>query len=81
MNSINKYKKLNDGNLIIRLGKYTNYYHKSVGPSFGQIFYDRFASLFSPSKDKKSPGIRTMNILKSKTGMFDTVPGYVEIEF
>lgn len=71
--------KLSQGKIIIRIGKYTNYYFKTISSAFDN-FYDRFSEVYSPSKRKSKPEIESMNILEGQSGRFDMVPGYLEIE-
>lgn len=77
--------KIKDGKIIIRLGKHTNYYYKSIGPVFGEDFTKKYKDLFTPTtgknqKKKTDPSIGTINVLKSQTERFDSVLGFIEIE-
>lgn len=75
-NIINELEK---GKLIIRLGKYTNYYYKTMSTAFDD-FEKQYKLLYTPTSKKKNPEIKSMNIIENRNGLFDIVPGFVEIE-
>jgi CRISPR/Cas system CSM-associated protein Csm5 (group 7 of RAMP superfamily) len=72
--------RLEKGEIIIQLGRFTNFLAKSYGHSFGQLYKEYFKEVFTPDiKKKKVPKIDTMNlIVKNNLG---TVPfGFIKIE-
>ena len=78
--------KIKDGKIIIRLGKHTNYYYKSIGPVFGEDFTKKYKDLFTPTTGKNQKKRKLIlpsehiNVLKSQTERFDSVLGFIEIE-
>ena len=77
-------KMLDEGKIVIQIGKYTNYYSKSVSMGFGKEFFNEmYVDVFRPNFGKKSPKIQTMNLIASEFNVKDfiQIPGYLLIEW
>ena len=73
-------ERINKNEIIVQIGKFTNYFDKSFCCSFGEFYYNRFNSLFSPNKKKNTPTIDTMNLITvNKKGIKSL--GYISLEF
>jgi len=75
---------LDEGKIVIQIGKYTNYYSKSASMGFGKKFFDMmYVDVFRPVVKKKNPEIQTMNLITSESNIKDLIeiPGYLLIEW
>lgn len=78
---VNIKERLDKGEFIFRIGKFTNYLVKSIGTSFGIDFDQYFDSIFNPDKNKKHiPNITSMNLLKDEEGTYSIVPGFIKVD-
>lgn len=57
-------ESLNKNEIIIQIGKYTNFLLKSFDTAFGSYYNKKFQSLFSPMDNKKEPKLDTINLIK-----------------
>lgn len=75
--------RVNSGETIIRLGKYTTYILKSMSQSFDESFYkDYFTFFFSPD-DKATPfSIGSLNFIsRIQDKQLTTIPGYMKLDW
>ncbi len=76
--------RLAKGQIVIHLGRYTNFVTKSVSLALDHEFYERhFENIFSPGRKSKPFRIGTMNLLAypNDSNDFFQIPGYVAIEW
>lgn len=66
--------------IILQIGKFTNFFAKSYGNAFGELYREYFTEFFSPDPKKKTvPKIDTMNLIV-KNGMGTTPFGFIRID-
>ena len=70
--------RLKSGEIIMQIGKYTNYIDKTAAMAFGKYYNDNFKT-FAPNPKKKSPTIDSMNLVKvNNVGKYPF--GFIQLE-
>ncbi len=72
-------RRLDNGEIIMQIGKFTNYIDKSFAIALGQ-YYDQNFDNFTPNKKKKVSTIDTMN-LTTINGIGKYPFGFIKLEF
>lgn len=75
-------KMIDEGHSIIHIGKYTNYYTKSMGLAFGLDFYKKyFRYVFRPERKASPLKLNSMNFVANpkNSDELDQLPGFAEI--
>lgn len=70
--------RLENGEIIMQIGKYTNYMDKTSAIAFGRYYYDHF-NKFAPHSKKQRPTIDSMNLIKvNDVGKYPF--GFIQLE-
>lgn len=56
-------EKLNNNEIVVQLGKYTNYFDKTVGFALGEKYEKYFNKIFKPGPKTSKSVIRSMNLI------------------
>ncbi len=73
-------ERLEKKEIIVQVGKFTNYFDKSFCCSFGEFYNNYFEKLFTPNKKKKQPTIDSINLITIDHRGISPL-GFVSLEF
>lgn len=71
-------ERLSNNEIIFQLGKFTNYFDKSMGFVFGYDYEKNFVKYFKPGDKTTKPVIRSMNLINIGQEQFPL--GFIKIE-
>lgn len=69
--------KLDNGEIITQIGKYTNYFDKSMLFILEDVYQEKFKSIFTPNREKTSPIISSMNLINDDCHQYPL--GFIKI--